>query len=124
MASIRVATIAYDRYPFEPRAQRQAEAAAVAGHIVNVICIREPGTKRFEVYNGVRIYRMPMDRIYGRSLPITILGWLWFSLLAGIAVTWLHIKHRYDVVHVHNMPDFLVFSAFFPRLFGAKVILD
>ncbi|MGK0301659.1 MAG: glycosyltransferase involved in cell wall biosynthesis [Planctomycetota bacterium] len=31
---------------------------------------------------------------------------------------------RYDVVHVHNMPDFLVFAAFWPRLFGRKVVLD
>jgi len=28
------------------------------------------------------------------------------------------------VVHVHNMPDFLVFSAWLPRLRGAKVVLD
>jgi glycosyltransferase involved in cell wall biosynthesis len=28
------------------------------------------------------------------------------------------------LVYVHNMPDVLVASAFFPKLFGAKVILD
>jgi glycosyltransferase involved in cell wall biosynthesis len=27
-------------------------------------------------------------------------------------------------VHVHNMPDFLVFAAWYPKLAGAKVILD
>ncbi|HEU5382667.1 MAG TPA: glycosyltransferase family 4 protein, partial [Ktedonobacteraceae bacterium] len=124
MSSIRVATITYDRYPFEPRAQREAEAAAAAGNTVDVICVRGPGQKRFDVYNGVRICRMPMDRQYGGSLPKTILAWLWFALLTAIAISWLHMKRRYDVVHVHNMPDFLVFSAVFPRLFGAKVILD
>ena len=124
MSSVRVATITYDRYPIEPRAQREAEAAAAAGYVVHVICVRGPEQKRFDVHNGVRIYRMPMDRLYGGSLPKTILAWLWFLLLAQIAVSWLHMKHRYDVVHVHNMPDFLVFSAVFPRLFGAKVILD
>lgn len=34
------------------------------------------------------------------------------------------MKRGYDVIHVHNMPDFLVFAAVFPRLVGAKVILD
>jgi glycosyltransferase involved in cell wall biosynthesis len=34
------------------------------------------------------------------------------------------LKHPYDVIHVHNMPDFLVFSALFPKLLGAKIILD
>ena len=39
-------------------------------------------------------------------------------------MTRLHLKHAYDVIHVHNMPDFLVFSALFPKLLGAKVILE
>jgi len=29
-----------------------------------------------------------------------------------------------DVVHVHNLPDFLVFAAVLPRLAGKKVVLD
>ena len=33
-------------------------------------------------------------------------------------------SRRYDLVHVHNMPDFLVFSALVPKLLGARVILD
>jgi glycosyltransferase involved in cell wall biosynthesis len=123
-SSVRVVTITYDEYPYEVRAQRETEAAAAAGNTVDVICVRAPGQKRFEVYNGVRIHRLPMRRRYGREMPTTILAWLWFTLLAQIAASWLHMKHRYDVVHVHNMPDFLVFSAVFPRLFGAKVILD
>lgn len=124
MASVRVATITFDFYPFDPRVRRLAEAAADAGDAVDVICIRQPGEKRFEVYNTVRIYRVPMGRGFGRSLPITMLSWFWFMLLAGVLVSWLHVKRGYDVIHVHNMPDFLVFAALFPRLFGAKVILD
>jgi glycosyltransferase involved in cell wall biosynthesis len=31
---------------------------------------------------------------------------------------------RYDLVHVHNMPDVLVFSAWVPKALGAKIILD
>ena len=37
-------------------------------------------------------------------------------------LTWR--ARRYDVVHVHNMPDFLVFAALVPRLLGRKVVLD
>ena len=39
-------------------------------------------------------------------------------------LAWRHFRHRYDLIHVHNMPDFLVFAAWFPRLTGTKVILD
>jgi glycosyltransferase involved in cell wall biosynthesis len=124
MPSFRVGTITYDWYPYEVRALRTAEAAVKGGYEVDVICLREKGAKNYEVHNGVHIYRMPMSRGVGGSLPMKIVRWFWFLLLAGVAMTWLHLKHAYDVVHVHNMPDFLVFSALIPKLLGAKVILD
>ncbi len=124
MSSLHVGTIAYDWYPFEPRALRQAEAAARAGHRVDVICLCRPHERKHEVYHNVHIYRVPISRSHGGSLPGTIFQWCWFLLLATIEITRLHLKDRYDVVHVHNMPDFLVFAAVIPRLFGARVILD
>jgi glycosyltransferase involved in cell wall biosynthesis len=123
MSSLRVGTITFDWYPYEVRALRLAEAAASAGHEVDVICLRKPGESRYEVINGVRIYRLAVKRI-GHALPLKILYWCWFLLYAGVVVSWFHLKRPYDVVHVHNMPDFLVFSALFPRRRGAKIILD
>ena len=35
-----------------------------------------------------------------------------------------HVKARYQLIHVHSVPDFLVFAAWFPKLTGAKIILD
>ena len=34
------------------------------------------------------------------------------------------IKKRYEIIHIHNVPDFLVFTAIIPKMFGTKVILD
>ena len=47
-----------------------------------------------------------------------------FVAVCGIDLVRRHRKVRYDVIHVHNMPDFLVFAALYPKLTGAKVILD
>ena len=124
MSPLRVGTITFDWYPYEVRALRIAEAAADAGYEVDVICLRRAGEKAYEVDNGVRIYRMPSGPSIGDSLLMKILHWCWFLLLAGATVTWLHLKRSYNVIHVHNMPDFLVFSALFPKLLGAKIILD
>jgi len=124
MSSRRIGMISYDWYPFDPRVRRLAEAAVDGGYLVDVICLRQQGEKRYEVSNGIHVYRMPMERGFGRSLPITVLSWCCFLLLSGITITSLHLKHAYDVIHVHNMPDFLVFSALLPRLLGAKIILD
>lgn len=124
MAQVRVAAITFDWYPYEPRALRLAEAAANAGYEVDVICLRRPDESGYQVHNGVHIHRLSMSRSMGGSLPVTLLGWCRFLMLAGIAVTWMHLKRPYDIVLVHNMPDFLVFSALIPRLSGAKIVLD
>ncbi|HET8840895.1 MAG TPA: glycosyltransferase family 4 protein [Ktedonobacteraceae bacterium] len=123
MSNIRVAMITFDWYPFDPLVRRIAVAAVDEGHQVDVICLSQKGEKRYEVSDGVNVYRLPMDRGYGQSLPLTLLIWFWFTIRAGLKVARLHFKRRYDIVHVHNMPDFLVFSALIPRIFGAKVIL-
>ena len=124
MAKLRLGMIGFDWYPYNTRDIRFVRAAVDAGYVVDVICLRRPHEKGYEVDNGVSIYRIPMDRRYGLPLPITILYWCWFLLLAGATLTWLHLKHSYDLIHVNNMPDFLVFSALLSKLLGAKIILD
>ena len=116
--------ISFDWYPFEVRSLREAQAAGSAGHRVDFICLRQPYETKHEIYDGVHVYRLPINRNYDGSLPQTIFQWCWFRLLAAIKIARLHMKNRYDVVHVHNMPDFLVFAALVPKLLGAKVILD
>ena len=124
MSSIRIAHVTYDYYPFDTLIRRLAEAAIDKGHLVDVICVRQMHEKKYEVCDGVSVYRVPMDRVFGRSLLVTLLSWCWFLLQASAVVTWLHLKRHYDVVQVHNMPDFLVFSALFLKLLGVKVILE
>src|SRR6185312_16182518 len=102
MSQARIGAITFDWYPFDPLVRRMAEAAVDGGYSVDVICLRQQGEKRFEVYNEVNIYRLPMNRGFGRSLPITLLSWCWFTFLAGMLITRLHLKHRYAVIHVHN----------------------
>jgi glycosyltransferase involved in cell wall biosynthesis len=115
--------ITYDWYPFDPLVRRIAEAAVDGGYEIDVICLRQETEARSEVYHGVQVHRVPMNRGFGKSLVSTVVSWCWFSILAALMVARLHFKRRYAVIHVHNMPDFLVFSALIPRLFGAKVIL-
>jgi glycosyltransferase involved in cell wall biosynthesis len=55
---------------------------------------------------------------------VQFLEYLAFFVLAFFKVTALHLKRRYNVVQVHNLPDFLIFSAIVPRVSGARLILD
>lgn len=124
MAGLRVVSLGYDFYPFDTRLRRFASAVTDGDDEMHIICLRQPGERPYEVIEGVHVHRVPLSRGFGLPLPVTALGWMWFSMLAAGLVSWQHARQRYDVVIAHNMPDFLVFSALLPKLFGAKVILD
>ncbi|MGH2504358.1 MAG: glycosyltransferase family 4 protein, partial [Ktedonobacterales bacterium] len=125
MSRLRVAVIAFDPYPYEGRARRLAEAAVDCGAEVDAIGLSlGDGSRLPTEQHGVRIYPLPLTRRLGAPMAWTVLEWLWFTALAAVKVAQLHQTRRYDIIHVHNMPDFLVFSALWPRLRGARVILD
>lgn len=131
MALVRVCAITCDCYPEDPLVRRTAEAAASVGCDYHVICSMKEGQSRYELFNGVHVHRILIRRMNGKPvgriawLPFgtTLVLWSIFALLAFVRVARLHLRLHFDVVHVHNMPDFLVFAAVVPKALGAKVIL-
>ena len=119
-----IGVVAYTNYLTDARVRREAEALAERGDTVEVFCLSRPGQAKVEEVNGVTILRLPMLRYRGGSQIRYILGYIWFTILATWYVSARYIRKRYDLVHVHNMPDFVVFSALLPRLTGAKIVLD
>ena len=120
---MRVCMIVHAYYVRDARVRRYAEALVQAGHEVDVIGLREPNAPRRQTVEGVKLYSLPPQRARGGALRY-IYEYSLFLLLAALKVSWLHLRRPYDLVHVHNMPDVLVFAALVPRLLGAKVILD
>ncbi|HJV33443.1 glycosyltransferase family 4 protein, partial [Geomonas sp.] len=119
----RVAVVLYSYYPQDPRPRREAEALVEEGIPVEVICLRAPGQAAEETINGVRLHRLAQRRYRGGKL-VYIRQYLSFILRAFLKLTVLYLRRRFEVVHVHNMPDILVFSALVPKLCGSRVILD
>jgi glycosyltransferase involved in cell wall biosynthesis len=112
-------------YPLmETRVQREALALADHGIEVDVICLRRGQEEPTSLEDGVRVYRMPVRRQRAKGMAVQMLEYLTFFALAFLHLTWRHLRRPYDVVQVHNLPDFLVFAALVPKLTGAKVILD
>jgi glycosyltransferase involved in cell wall biosynthesis len=116
--------IVLSNYLNDPRVRRAAEALREEGMIVEVICARgskeEPIRDRF---NGVEILRVPLRHRRGGKLRY-LFEYLGFLMICFALVAFRSLTRRYDLVHVHNMPDVLVFSALVPKLLGAKVVLD
>jgi glycosyltransferase involved in cell wall biosynthesis len=120
----RVAVVLYSSYPADPRPRRAAEALIEEGASVEVICLMESEEEEaHECFNGVQVTRIPLRRRRGGKFCYAR-QYASFIFLAGIILTRRAIERRYDLVHVHNMPDVLVLSALVPKLLGAKVILD
>jgi glycosyltransferase involved in cell wall biosynthesis len=123
MDQMRIVHITYDWYPHDILVRRVCEAAAHNGVEVDVLCSGAPGDPREDICDGVHAYRLPTGRLIAPPLPIQLLHWCYFTFLSGLVVTWMHLRRRYDVVHIHNIPDFLVFAGLGPKVLGAKIIL-
>ena len=121
---VRIAMIAYTLYPLmlasngQPRHWLRAatrstsspspatgrERAVTAGHL-RIYCPSHakrsrPGSRRYAFEYGA------------------------FFSWTFVLVSLLHARRRYDVVYVHNMPNFLVFAGLVPKIGGAKIVLD
>ncbi len=121
---LRVCHVVYSFYETDNRVIRYAERMSQDGHAVDVISLRREGQSRGDVIKGVRIHRIQRRSVSERHAWQYLLKVLWFFAKTGAILTVRHARRPYDVVHVHNVPDFLVFSALAPRLSGAGIILD
>jgi len=116
--------IAYTYYEGDFRVRRYAEMLADGKSRVDVIALRRKGQAESGTLNGVNILRI-QERDHARQGPVRyVLDYFRFMLSGMIHLGRLRSRHRYDILHVHNVPDFLVFMATLPKLSGAKVILD
>lgn len=117
--------VVHNYYPIgEPRVQRQAEALAEAGAQVDVICLGQQHEPAQDYSGRVRVIRLPIQRDKSRGIVGQFFEYVTFFILAFFKLNKLYFQRRYQVVQIHNLPDFLVFCALLPRLLGATVILD
>jgi glycosyltransferase involved in cell wall biosynthesis len=122
----RVCMITHSFYESDNRVIRYAETLAQRGDSVDVLALRRnPELVSQEVINGVRVFRI-QDRFHKQHQSSSSYLWplLRFLMVSSWWLTQREQRQPYDLVHVHNIPDFLVFAAWYPKLRGAKIILD
>ena len=117
--------LAYTFYENDNRVMRYAEALQKRGDAVDVISLRKPGQGRAAVVRGVNVYRIQKRRFDEKKGKLAYLYRLSrFLFRSGVVVSFRHFFKRYNIIHVHSVPDFEVFAALIPRIFGARIILD
>jgi glycosyltransferase involved in cell wall biosynthesis len=120
-----ICMLAYSFYENDNRMRRYAEALSCRGDKVDVVALNHKGFKSFDVLNGVNVYRI-QNRTVDEKGPFSYFFKLFLFLLnSTFFITKLHLfKNRYDVIHVHSVPDSEVFATIIPKMLGAKIILD
>jgi glycosyltransferase involved in cell wall biosynthesis len=118
-----VCMLAYAHYINDARIKSYVRTLEAEGHGVDVIALRAEGEAVSEARPTGTIFRV-MDKYQGESTLMYMWSYLAFFLKAAFLLARLSFRRKYDVVHVHNMPNVLVFAAMGPKLLGARVMLD
>lgn len=115
--------IVQEYYPKDPRVKKFVELLLSKNFCVDVISLKSHDLPAKEHSGNLNIYRVGLEKKRA-GLKRYLLEYIVFFWAAFIKVTTLYFKRKYKVIHVNTLPDFLVFSAIIPKLFGAKVLLD
>jgi len=113
---------AYTDYSRDPRVKREAEALLAQGYRVVFFASRDPGDPRRETIEGIEVVQILRLISSRNSMSAYLLNYGYFFLALCAHLT-IH-PFRYGLIHINNMPDFLVLAAWLPRLFGKPVIHD
>jgi len=115
----------YSYYFTDARIKGYVNYLGQLGHTVDVLTLKEP--HNLEIYKHVSdfisIYYLTKKYI-GRGYVPYIFSYFKFFITATWTLTRLWIKKGFHVIHVNNIPNFIVFTTVLPRIFGVKVILD
>lgn len=122
-----VVMLTHSFYNFDNRVRRYAETLARRGDHVKILSLgsdTQVQSQQWETLNGV-------DVLYLQSRPgreankwshAWRLGLFFCRALAHLGSK--KLRHGCDLLHVHNIPDFLVFAGLRLKLQGTAIILD
>jgi glycosyltransferase involved in cell wall biosynthesis len=116
--------IVHAYYEEDPRVRREAESLVAAGRPVLVLSLKRPELPAEELLHGVHVRRLDEQRHQGAGLGTYLREYVSFVVRSGWAAVKLHRRHRFGLVQVHSLPDFLVFAALPLKLVGVPVVLD
>lgn len=121
----KVCMLAYSNYEADGRVRRYAETLARRGDRVDIIALSDrTGELGDTIVSGVSVHRIQRRELNERNKWTYARRLLHFLFASTVYLTRRQHRIRYDLIHVHNVPDFLVFAGWYAKRTGAKLILD
>ena len=120
-----ICMVAYTNYPSDARVRREAETLASTGdYDVTFLTLQENDAARSYQLENVNVIELHVQKYKGQNKVLHFKSYMQFLFLAFCKCNKLLFTRQIDIVHVHNMPNFLVFAGLLPRLSGKRMILD
>jgi len=118
-----VVHIAYTTFPADSRVKREARASVGVGGPVAVLALAGPGQPDEEDIGDLHVIRIPGRKTRGGPLAY---------LAEYASFTWRSRRllqrdsrlRGVRIVHIHTLPDFLIWAAIPARRRGARLVLD
>jgi glycosyltransferase involved in cell wall biosynthesis len=110
--------------PFDRRVWNEATTLVNGGYEVSVICpTGHNATARYEVIDGVHIYRHPIYEARGMAFYFVEYG---VALFWEFVLAWrVYFTRGFDVIHACNPPDLIfLIGGFFKLVLGTKFVFD
>ena len=124
MKTKNVLMLAYAQYYDDARIKGYVNILLENDFKIDVICLEDEfSNKDLAKKNNLNIYFV-QKKYQGNSKLLYLINYSLFFIRATLAVTIKYFQKRFIFIHVNNQPDFLIFCALIPKLFGSKLILD
>lgn len=121
MNNTKLAVIAYTTFSTDTRVQKEAYAAYEKGFDLDIYTLHDKNTSNYNVFNFIPT---KISQYKGQSKLSYVSSYIKFFFYCFFNLSFSVFNKQYKIIHIHNMPNFLVFSTVVPKLFGTKIILD
>lgn len=112
-----------ESFPEDTRVYLEAIALCEAGYQTSIICPTGKRRSRYELVDGVHVYRYPRPPEWNGFLGY-LFEYSYSLVMAFLFASWILFRSGFDAVHVHCPPDLNSMLAIFFRLLGKKMVVD
>jgi glycosyltransferase involved in cell wall biosynthesis len=108
----------------DPRVRREAQTLADAGYEVDILgTYLDKDEARVIKSSGITFYGIIVHQRHESMVRYSLHSFHFFIRIF-LKLQYLSFFKRYDLIQIHNMPEFHVFTTIFQKLAGIPIVLD
>ena len=110
-------------YPLDTRLRQQVRALGPS-HNIDILCLSYGDQLKFEKMENCTVFRVMHAKPEKSGFAGYILFTVSFAFRCWIVLLHHLFRDRYELIVIHTLPEFLIFTTLFNKVFGSRIILD